>query len=524
MNVAGLPTAFVIQLRTGWKATLAWIVGLGATMVATTLSISDLYPTQAKIDGYAQAVASGSALEAINGRVYGLDSLGGVIANEFGFIASFALPLMGISLIARATRGAEESGRLEMLLAGRIGRTAPLLSAMLVAAAALVVTVAALTAGLAAAGVDGAGSILYAASLGALGLVFAGLAALCAQLVEHARGVYAMSLGALVVAYLCRGAGAVLDNPLTWASPLGWAEEARPFGDARWWPVLLSAGVAVLLMVAAAGLAGTRDLGSAPLRRGAAAPRASALLRSRFGFAVRLQRGAVLGWSLGAAVVATSFGALADAATEALASNESLQDVIGGAGADGFSATMALLLAILCGGYAVQAVATLQAEEAAGRLEATLAGPVSRGGWLARQVVVVVAGICVVTAVGALALGVTTAWSTGDADQIGRLVTAVASYLPALLVLAAVGLALFATVPRLFVLAWVVFAFTATTAFLGDILSLPQWLMNLAPTEHVGFPPVDSADPVPLTVLTGVAAVLSGLALVTFRRRDVPRA
>lgn len=524
MSLAGLATMLLIQLRTGWKTILAWVVALGATMLATTLSISGLYDTQAKIDSYAGAVASGSALKAINGHVYGLATLGGVIANEFGFIASFALPLMGISLIARTTRREEETGRLEVLLAGRIGRTVPLVSSVLVTIIALLLTSGALAAGLVAAGVGSAHSIVYAASIGALGLVFAGIAAVCAQLVEHARGVYTISLGALVIAYLLRGAGAVLDHPLTWLSPLGWAQETRAFADARWWPVLLSVGVALLLIITAAAMTGTRDLGNAPLRRGGAAPAASGFLCSRTGFAIHLQRGNILGWSMAAIVVSAAFGALADAATEAVSGNQALQDVLGGAaGSNGFSATMVLLLGLLCGAYAVQAMGTLRNEESAGRLETTLSGQASRTAWLGAQVIVVVAGLLVVAFSGALALGATTAWSTGEMTQLGELVGAAASYLPALLVLAAVALALFAAVPRLFVLAWLIFAFTAIVMFLGDLLSFPEWLMNLAPMHHVGFPPQDPPAGTALAALAAAAAALCIGAFAAFHKREIPQ-
>ncbi|MGH3423437.1 MAG: ABC transporter permease, partial [Nocardioidaceae bacterium] len=441
MNTGGLAVMLGIQLRTGWKAMLAWVLALGATMVATTTSISGLYGTQRKIDSYAAAVGSGDALMAINGRIYGIDTLGGVVANEFGFVASFALPLMGISLIARSTRRDEESGRLEIVLAGRIGRTAPLVAAALVAAAALLLTSAALAAGLVAVGVPVTGSIVYAASLGALGFCFAGIAAVAAQVVQYGRGVYAAGLAALVLAYLLRGAGDVLDNFLTWLSPLGWAEEARAFGDPRWWPVLMALAVGLALLVVAAGLSGARDLGDALLRRGASAPVASGLLRSPTGFAVALHRGAVVGWSIGAIVVSAVFGALAQQLIDAMAGNESLADALGGsADADGFLAMSVLLLALISGGYAVQAVGTLRAEESTGRLEPVLAGAVDRRRWLLVHLCTMLTGLVVVAFLGALALGIAAAWSTGDASETGRLVAAVASYLPAILVLDGVAL------------------------------------------------------------------------------------
>ena len=523
MSVSGVVPTLSIQLRTGWKTIVVWIVALAATMLVTTLSISELYDTQRKIDSYAAATGSGSALEAINGHVYGIATLGGVMANEFGFIASFALPLMGISLISGMTRREEETGRLDMMLAGRIGRGAPVVSAVLVTTVALVLTSAALAGGLVAAGVERADATVYAASLGVLGLVFAGVAAVCAQLVERARGVYTISLGVLVVSYLLRGAGAVLDNPLTWFSPLGWAEEARAFGDARWWPVLMSLGVAAALLAGAGALSNRRDLGSAPLRRGGSVPAASGFLRSRVGFAVRLHRGAVVSWGVAAIVVAGAFGALTDAASEAVSGNETLQDALGGSGgSDGYSAMMVLLLGVLCAGYAVQAVATLRAEETAGRLEVTLSSEVSRTRWFVMHVVVVVMGLLIVTLLGALTLGAATAVSTGQVARFGSSLGAVASYLPAIAVLLAVALALFAAVPRLFPVAWLAFAFTAVVAFLGEVLSLPDWLLDLAPMHHVGFPPQESAESVPLVILVLVAVALGVGGVAAFARRGIP--
>ena len=90
--------------------------------------------------------------------------------------------------MARATRREEESGRLELLLGGRIARHDPALAALLVATATITATAALFAVGLAASGVPVTGSVLYALSLGALAFVFAGLAALLAQLTPARRG------------------------------------------------------------------------------------------------------------------------------------------------------------------------------------------------------------------------------------------------------------------------------------------------------------------------------------------------
>ncbi|HEX5406929.1 MAG TPA: hypothetical protein VFX16_32035, partial [Pseudonocardiaceae bacterium] len=224
-----------IVWRTRRFGILVWMIALLAGMVGTAVAVAGLYDTPAKIRTYAEAVTAGHALAAINGHVEGINSLGGVIQDEFGFLASFLLPLLGIGLVAGSTRRDEESGRLETILGGRIARHQPVLAALAVATAAIIGTSVLFAAGLVFSGVPVAGAILYAAALGTLAFVFAGFAALLAQLAPHASDVYLGSLVVLGAAYVLRGIGDTTDSWWTWLSPLGWAERTAPFGHQRWW-------------------------------------------------------------------------------------------------------------------------------------------------------------------------------------------------------------------------------------------------------------------------------------------------
>lgn len=348
---------------------------LGACLIGTAASISALYDTPAKIDTYAAAVTTGNALVAINGRVEGIDSLGGVIQDEFGFLAAFLLPLLGIAMVARATRREEESGRLELLLGGRIARHEPTLAALLVTATTILSTGVLFAVGLAVTGVPVGGSALYALSLAALAFVFAGLAALLAQITLHSRGVYTWSLMVLAGSYVLRGVGDVSRTWVTWLSPLGWAEKAAPFGAQRWWALVIPLTVGLALSGAALRLAGRRDVGSALVRGGAGPERAAAALRRPTGFAVSVHRPAILGWLAGAVMLAGMTGSLSQQFVDAMAGNPALSRAMGigtERPLDGQVAATQLYLAVIAAGYVVQAIGTLRAEETAGRLEARL--------------------------------------------------------------------------------------------------------------------------------------------------------
>ncbi|MBP2352626.1 ABC-2 type transport system permease protein [Kribbella aluminosa] len=519
-----------IVWRTRRRGILVWVIALMAGMVGTAAAVARMYNTPAKIQTYAEAVTSGSALAAINGHVEGIDSLGGVVQDEFGFLASFLLPLLGIGLVVGSTRREEESGRLETTLGGRIARYQPTLAALAVATAAILATAVLFAGGLVLVGVQASGAILYGAALGGLAFVFAGFAALVAQLVLHSRGVYLWSLTVLAAAYVLRGIGDATKTGLTWLtwlSPLGWAEKTAPFGGQRWWVLAMPFAVGVVLGGAAVWLAARRDVGSALLRGRVGPARATWLQRRPVGLALWIHRPAALGWLAGGILLTAMMGSLVKQLLGAMAGNPALAEsmgIQGGRPVDGFVAATQLYLAVVAGGYVIQAIGTLRAEEADGRLETRLSGTLSRIRWLAAHTVVVAAGLALIVVVSSLVLAISTAWSVGDAHEFGSIMKSGLDYLPAELVLAGVALALFGSWPRGFGLAWVGYAVATFIAFLGPGLKLARWLLDLAPTTHVGNPPLGAADPGSLSVLTIVAGALLLLGFIAFNRRDIPRA
>lgn len=519
-----LVTMIRLHLRTGWKAMLVWILGIGGTMLFTTVAIKGLYDTPEKVHSYAAAV-KGDALMMLNGRIAGIDSLGGIIANEFGFMASFAIPFMAVSLVARMTRKDEELGRLEAVLAGRIGRGVPLVAAVLVATVAEVLTTAVLFLSFADVGVPVVDALLYSLSMGALGLVFVGVTAVGAQLVEHNRGVYAIGLGAILAAYLLRGLGDVQLAALTWFSPLGWQEKTRAFGDQQWWPLLLSLAVFAALVAAALVIAGRRDLGSALIRPSTADPVASGFLRTPLGIALRSHRGSMIGWASATVIVSATFGSVAQALIDAINGNPSLATAMGAAnmsGTDAVLAMTALILALLGAGYAIQAVGVLRVEETSGRLESRLAGDRSRWAWLSTQLLVVLIGVLLVSAAGAAALSVSTAASIGH-SVTADVLRATLAFLPAVAFFGALTVLAFAAVPRWQPAVWVLYAGGAVIAYLGDALNLPGPVRSLSPFHVIGSPPSTPVETTDVLLLSGLALVFLAVGYRAFRERGIPQ-
>src|SRR5699024_6457488 len=154
------------------------------------------------------------------------------------------------------------------------------------------------------------------ASLGALGLAFAGLTGLTAQIGEYSRAASGMAGAALGVAYVVRAIGDMLEpqgSLLSWFSPIAWSQQTRAFVDGRWWPLAFSVAFAAVTAAVAYRLSARRDVGHGlvPARPGPAA--ATPSLRSPLALSLRLQRANILGWGIAVTLGGLSFGGTVDA-------------------------------------------------------------------------------------------------------------------------------------------------------------------------------------------------------------------
>ena len=194
--------------------------------------------------------------------------------------------LLGIFAVIRHTRADEEAGRLELVGATAVGRFAALAAALAVTIGACLVVGLLLAVVQIAFRLPAAGSLALGAATALAGCMFAGVAAVTAQLTDSARTARGMAISVLGLAYLFRAVGdpAPTLSWLSWVSPLGWIERVQPYDGPRWWLLLVCAAVTVALAAAAAVLAGRRDLGAGlvPPGPGGPTPRAGCAARSRW--------------------------------------------------------------------------------------------------------------------------------------------------------------------------------------------------------------------------------------------------
>ncbi|WP_329471630.1 ABC transporter permease [Streptomyces sp. NBC_01723] len=518
-QLAGTGTLLRFALRRDRVMIPVWVAVNALMVLSMPGTIEGLYGTAAERADLVRQMETNSSLRAMVGPLFD-DSLGALTAWRVGVYAAALAAVTSLLVVVRHTRDEEESGRQEVVASGMVGRRASLTAALLTAAVANAALGLLVTAGLA--GQGAAGAVAFGLGVAGVGMLFATMAAIVAQLTESARLARGLTAGVLGGAFVLRAAGdsATVDGSsvLTWLSPLGWLENLRPFAGERWWVLALIACAAVVQGAVAYGLAGRRDLGMSflPTRPGPATGR----LATAGALAWRLQRGSVLGWSVGFLLAGLVYGGMTEGAADLVGDNEQARRVIermgGEAGiTDAFVSAMVGMLGLVAALYVVASVLRLSGEETSGRAEPVLAGAVGRLRWAAGHLVVAFGGAALIMLLAGAG------FAAGYGRDAGAILGACLVQLPAVWVIGGTAVLLHGVLPRGAVAAWGIAGAVLLLGWVGPALDVPQAVLDVSPFGHLPKLPGGEMSWSPVLVLLVIAGVLVAAGLAGLRRRDV---
>jgi ABC-2 type transport system permease protein len=525
--LAGTGTLVRFILRRDRIKLSAWLLGITVLLLYfAKVLLPGIAETDEGLEDLRRAMEG--ATGALFGPGYGRDDITSerYIAGVYGLFFFVLTALISMLLVSRHTRVEEQNGRAELIRSNVVGRHAPLTAVLIVAVSANVLLALLLGGTMAANGHDGSDGLLFGAGVGAVGLVFAGITALTVQVTEHSRAATGMAGAVLGAAWVVRAAGDMTSDygsPLSWVSPLAWSNQTRPYVDGRWWPLLLSVGLAAAAVAAGYALSARRDVGAGLVAARPGKPVAAPWLRSPFAVAFRLQRASLIWWTVALAAFGFLFGGLADQIADPGDMSEDRIEMFGGSVAtliDGYLGVITAFMAALAGIMVVLGVQAVRSEETKGRAEPVLATATSRWTWFGSYLAVVSIGLVGLLLVVGFATGIGAAVSVGDGAYIWDVTVAHLAHAPGVLVLLGMAALLFGVLPRAIGVIWVVLGYSLFTGFFG-ITDHPQWLRNLSPMEHTGQPPLDSISWPAAMMLVAIAAGLAAVGLAGFRRRDL---
>ncbi|BAI61704.1 putative ABC transporter [Methanocella paludicola SANAE] len=514
-------------VKRDWLLLAAWAIVMIVLAAIVVASFGKLYPTPEALKEFADSVTGNTGEIALLGNVLS-PTLGGITAWRLIMPAFIIGGLASLLAVIHYTRSEEETGRRELIDSTAIGQYAVLASALIVAFGVnLVIAIMSMLAFLGF-GLPAAGSAALALSIGASGCLMAGVGAIAAQLAQNtgtARGIAGV---VLAVAYILRVIGDGANLPLlSWLSFTGWMQQMRPFAGEQWWVLLLFVVSTVVLAVAAFSLHSKRDIDTGLLPQRPGPEHASAWLNSPLTLAWRLQKGMLLGWVAGYALIGLLIGYLANTVAEQLAANPQFMEYLKHLGgnatpADSFFTMGVMILGEITAAYALLATLKIQSEETESHAETVLSGPVGRLQWMAGHLAIALAGTVVVLLTFGICAGLTYGLSNGNAGMvILRVMAAVLAYVPAIWVIAGLAVALFGALPRFTLAAWAAFVGCLLLELAGELQLVSGVILDISPFTHVSKLLVSDLAILPMAALVVIALAFMAIGLAGFQRRDV---
>jgi ABC-2 type transport system permease protein len=517
------------------RSGLVWGLAFGLAVASSVEQFTTAYDTAESRRQIAGTIGGNGALRALFGSGRALETVPGWTAWRSLGIVTILGSIWALLAATRWTRGEEDSGRWDLLVAGPTTRrrvTAGAVAAIGLGLVALWASTAAivLAIGRVPEARFGLGESAYLAlALVAPAAVFMAVGVLASQLAPTRRQASQLAVATFGVAFLLRVVGN--SEPglrwVQWLTPLGWAQHLHPLTGSSVVPlvplVLLTAGLAA----GAVALAGVRDVGTGLLAARDSAPPRTGLLARPVGLAVRLERATWLSWTVALATMSFFFALVASAI--ATTSSDALEDAFVRLGArhGGLEAYLGIFYLILGAALACAAagqVAATRDEESQGHAGTLLVRPVGRLAWLTGRLLVsavAIVGLALIT--GAVGWAGTASQHTGV--SLPRMMAAGLNTVPAAIAVLGVGTLAHGLAPRrATTIAYGLVAWSFVVQLLGTVGTDSRLLLDLSLFHHVALVPAAPFRATGAGALLGLAAAGALAGALVFRHRDVAEA
>jgi ABC-2 type transport system permease protein len=540
-RIYGFGSIFAKTVRDSRRATLITAGLLALVFIGVSRAITAEFNTpqsRVEIENLVKAVPP--ILQGMAGKVVNVGTLGGYLQYKYGVFVPLVVSLWSILALSGTLAGETQRGSLEFVAAtGRSRRRVALekLSGhvLMLGLVVLVTFVSIAIAGTAFATLPGDEISLLSAFGYAIWL---GLMALTGGALAFALGPFVGRGAAAGIAGFVTFAGFIVNG---YQAPV---PELAPFANLTWWGwtydhvalagqydwlavALVGVTAAIFLAIGVEAFA-RRDIGVTTALPTPSLPRPLLGLRGPIGRIVSHNLGATIAWGLGVGFFGLALGGAAQDFMDQLGDSPEFVKLLSTifpnvdyASAGGFLQLLFVEFGVILAGLAAASIVSGWAsDETSGRLEMTLATPLSRARWAISGGIGMLVGVALFVALTAAGIGMGVASTQGD----------VLTPLVGSLVLGLYGAALVGIGHAVGGLLGTRFAGTAVVVFvivtwfvqlLGALLNLPDFVRELALTSHFGQPMVGVWDPV--GIVASIVLAVAGIAIGSwaFSRRDL---
>lgn len=522
--------------RFGFKQTVrgALIIGVlgGLMMGAYGTAIVKVYPTEKSRQELVQTLGAAPAINFLSGEV-----------KDAGTPASYSiyksLPMMvlltsiwGLLVVTRLLRGAEEDGRLELLVSGAVTRRQATTQLLIGFGCSLILAVAVmwvLTAVLGAApgvGLSIPHALYMTLAVFLPGVVFASVGVFTSQLALTRSKAVLYGLVPLFILYVVRGVANTSDQ-LDWLkilSPFGWSDLLDSVLDPHvvWIiPSVLVGGVFTALGIYAVS---HRDYATSVLRQPTEVKSRFYFLNSSLAFILRQKRWAYFWWLIATVATGVFMTALAGLVSTLVHDSSSLGPLLALPPdkikilfvGESFMIVSLILLAMM-----IVELSGVRRDEAKSYLDNLLVRPIRRSRWLRERLCVSLGAAVLITTITTIAIWAV-AQTQGVNVNFSDAVNCGLAVANALVLLCGVGVFLYGLWPRIAVVGMtLVVGWAFVIDIVRNLFHLEDWVSKTSIISYIPIDPSKSPEWAGIAWMICIGVVLSVAGIVAFTKRDI---
>ena len=530
-NIARWEILFIQYLKRDWKKIIFWILGVGLFSAAYVPAFVEI----AKGDGARgmYEVMQNPAMTAMVGPTpveSGSDyTVGAMYAHTMVLFCGLIAMAVSMLHVAGHTRGEEEDGLTELIRSFQIGRQANSF-AVTVETVFINILLALFIGGVmvsfGADTITTEGSFLFAATVGAAGIIGIAIALLLAQIMPTAAGAKGASLGLMGLMYIIRAGTDVSNVDLSMVNPLGWTYLTNPFTENNGMPLLYAFLFTGALVLIAYTLEGSRDMGAGYLPRREGRGKAKESLLSVQGLLLRINKGLVISWLVAFVLLGAAYGSIYGDMQAFIESNELISQMFLHSEVsleESFTSTIMMVLIILVSILPIAMVNKLYASENGLYLSQLYATKVTRARFYWTNIALATAAgiLGILVAAGGLGITAITVMDQNNTMEIMDFLAAGFNFLPSVLFFIGFSALLLGWVPKLGKLVYVYLIYSFFLNYFEGILDLPEWFLNTAVQSWIPRMPMESFELITFTVLTLISLSFMGIGYIGYKGRDL---
>ncbi len=522
---------FLHTLRRDWLKLLIWTVALSLFAGGFAKSLYEMYGKDPAGLVTMYETMKNPAMIAMLGPTLATAktySIGAMYAQEMILFTALVFAIVSIMHVISRTRKEEDDGITELIRSFQVGRLANTTAIVLEMFLLHVVIIAFSTILLQVQNIPGlsfSSNLLYSASLGAQGFLWAMIALIFVQLAAGAGGARGLSFLTIGFFYILRMGTDMSAPDASWFNPLGWSYLVNVYVSDDWFPIVIAFVVSIVFLVISYMLEQARDMGAGYLPERSGRDHAKERLLSLPGLVLRLQKTFIISWLFSLFIAGAMYGSIFGDMDDFVSDNEIMKQMfLHNANytiQEQFMSVLFVILSLLTTIFIIGSLMKLMNEEKKGRWDQLYATKISRAKFYWYHVIMtfLLGVIGQFAAILGLYLAqrsvMDTPLSLWEVSKSGII------WLPAIFFFIGILAVLIGWLPRFTVVIWGYLIFAFFISYFGQMMDIPEFVTKLDVFSYIPKVPVEEWKWGAIILIKLIALLLIVIGFIGYKKRDL---